>query len=380
MTDNANDVKEKNISEQASRATAPKAKVQSEPKSELNEIYLSPSPHFFSPLNTQRLMLNVVIALIPIACFSIYLYGMKALLRLVISVVCTVGFESAFRYIIGRDIRAKDFSALITGLLLALVMPANIPIRILVLSAFFAIVIGKEFFGGLGKNPFNPALLGRAFAFVSFAGPMTTWITTNESKFLGGLSGTVKALSAGAADVVSQATPLAKINPIDGVVLSASEIAQELGLGSAKDLYLSLFWGNHGGSMGETPIFLILVAFVFLLLTKTIQWKITVSMIASSAILSAVLGIDPLLTVLSGGLMFGAVFMATDYTTSPVTPMARIIFGVGCGILTVVMRVFGSNPEGVMFSILIMNAIVPYLNNILPRKYGFVKANKGAKK
>lgn len=380
MTDNANDVKEKNLSEQASRATAPKAKVQSEPKSELNEIYLSPSPHFFSPLNTQRLMLNVVIALVPIACFSIYLYGMKALLRLVISVVCTVGFESAFRYIIGRDIRAKDFSALITGLLLALVMPANIPIRILVLSAFFAIVIGKEFFGGLGKNPFNPALLGRAFAFVSFAGPMTTWITTNESKFLGGLSGTVKALSAGAADVVSQATPLAKINPIDGVVLSASEIAQELGLGSAKDLYLSLFWGNHGGSMGETPIFLILVAFVFLLLTKTIQWKITVSMIASSAILSAVLGIDPLLTVLSGGLMFGAVFMATDYTTSPVTPMGRIIFGVGCGILTVVMRVFGSNPEGVMFSILIMNAIVPYLNNILPRKYGFVKANKGAKK
>lgn len=367
------DVTKEKIVDNANKTIKEQTKV-NQAKTSLNEIYLSNAPHFISPVNTQVLMLNVVIALLPIVAFSVYLYGLKAFFRILISVVCTVGFESAFRYIIKRDIRAKDFSAVITGILLSLVMPATIPIWILILSTFFAIVIGKEFFGGLGKNPFNPALLGRAFAFVSFAGPMTTWIKTRGSSFLGGLSGTIESLSSLSA--ISQATPLTRINPIGGIVLSASEIAKSLGLKDANELYLSLFWGNHGGSMGETPIFLILIAFIFLVATKTIQWKITASMIASAFVLSFILGVDPLLTVLSGGLAFGAVFMATDYTTSPVTPLGRIIFGVGCGVLTVVMRIFSSNPEGVMFSILIMNALVPFLNNLLPRKYGYIKGGK----
>lgn len=357
------------------------------PKRELNEIYLSPAPHFATPVTVRRLMLNVVIALLPIAGFAVYLYGLPALLRLVISVISTVVFESVFRLIVKRPIRAKDFSAVITGLLLALVMPSNIPIWILILSAFFAIVVGKEFFGGLGKNPFNPALIGRAFAFVSFAGPMTSWITTKASSFFGGLSGNVVALSGAASkkavDLISTATVLSKVNPLDGVVLSVEQIASELGLAGANDLYLSLFFGNRSGSMGESPIFLILIAFVFLILTKTIDWRIPVSMLVSAALSSVALGflafgtpINPLLTLLSGGLVFGAVFMATDYATSPVTPMGRIIFGAGCGFLSVVIRLFGTFPEGVMFSILIMNALVPYLNKILPKKYGYVKGGK----
>ena len=361
--------------EQGAEASAAKANTTASPKSNLNEIYLSNSPHFVSPVNTQRLMLNVVIALLPVAIFSVYLYGLQALLRLVTSVAATVFFESAFRTIIKRPVRAKDFSAVITGLLLALVMPASIPLWILIISAFFAIVVGKEFFGGLGKNPFNPALIGRAFAFISFAKPMTTWVATRSSTFFGGLSGSV--------DALSSATILSKINPVDGVVLSAGKLASDLGLGSSKDLYLDLFFGNRGGSMGESPIFLIVLALVFLLATKTIDWRIPLSMIASAAISAVCLGflffgqpLDPLLTVLSGGLCFGAVFMATDYATSPVTPLGRIIFGAGCGFLSVVMRTFSSNPEGVMFSILIMNALVPYLNTLLPKKYGFVKGGK----
>lgn len=357
--------------------------IQNIAKTELNEIYLAQAPHVLSPVTTRDLMRNVIIALLPTAAFSVYLYGFSALIRLIVSVACTVGFESLFRKLIKRPVRAKDLSAVITGLLLALVMPPAIPLWILILSAFFAIVVGKEFFGGLGKNPFNPALIGRAFAFVSFAGPMTTWITTRTSHFLGGLSGKVDVLSKATADVISQATPLSQINPVDGIVRSAADIARKLHLGSAKDLYLTLFWGNHGGSMGETPVFLILLGFIFLLATKTIEWRITVSMLVSAALSSVLLGliffgvpIDPLLTLLSGGLMFGAVFMATDYATSPVTPMGRIIFGAGIGLLTVIIRTFGSNPEGVMFSILIMNATVPFLNNLLLTKYGYKKGNK----
>ena len=363
------------VKEQETKKILEKPKQPEYPETALNEIYLANAPHIVSPVTTQRLMLNVVIALLPITAFSVYLYGLQALVRLVISVIATVVFESGFRALIKRPVRANDFSAVITGLLLALVMPANIPLWILILSAFFAIVVGKEFFGGLGKNPFNPALIGRAFAFVSFAKPMTTWVATRSSTFFGGLSGSVDALSG--------ATILSKINPVDGMVFSAGKIAFRLGLGDAKNLYLDLFFGNRGGSMGEAPIFLIVLALIILLTTKTIDWRIPVSMLLSAALSAVCIGflffgkpIDPLLTVLSGGLCFGAVFMATDYTTSPVTPRGRIIFGAGCGFLSVVIRTFGSNPEGVMFSILIMNALVPYLNQLLPKKYGFVKGGK----
>lgn len=338
-------------------------------KVEFDKVYLSPAPHFVTPVNTQKLMLNVIIALTPVCLYAVYLYGVLALMRILISIICTVGFESVFRMLIKRPVRIKDLSAIVTGLMLACVMPASIPIWMLILSAFCSVVIAKEFFGGLGKNPFNPALVGRAIAFASFAKPMTTWIETRASSFFGQLSG--------ATDALSGATPLARINPVDGIVTSAEQIAQNIGLeGGAKDLYLALFFGNHRGSMGETPIFLILISLVFLIITKTIAWQITASMLGSAVVGSLLLGIDPLLTLLSGGLMFGAVFMATDYSTSPVTPLGRIVFGKGCGALTVILRVFSTNPEGVMFSILIMNAIVPFLNNLLPKKYGYVKGGQ----
>lgn len=345
------------------------------PTSKFNEIYLSSSPHRLARVSIQRLMLNVIIALLPLVAFSVYLYSWPALIRILVSVASTVGFESLFRLIIKRNVRIYDLSAVITGLLLALTMPPTIPIWILILSALFAIVVGKEFFGGLGKNPFNPALVGRAFAFVSFAGPMTHWVETRSSSLFGALSGHVDALSG--------ATPLSKLVPTDGIVLSTGRIAHQLGISSVEDLYLALFFGNRSGSMGESPIFLIVLACLFLILTKTIDWRITVSMIVGAVLTSVCVGllffgapIDPLLTLLSGSILFGAVFMATDYATSPVTPLGRIIFGAGCGILAVIIRIFSSNPEGVMFSILIMNAIAPYLDNLLPKKYGFVKESK----
>ncbi|PIE97635.1 MAG: NADH-quinone reductase [Treponema sp.] len=350
-------------------------------KSDMNEIFLAPAPHVVTPVSTHKLMRNVVIALAPIVIYSVYLYSWAAVIRICVSVLATVLFESLFRMILHRDVRVKDYSAIITGLLLALVMPPALPIWMLIVSSFFAIVVGKEFFGGLGQNIFNPALIGRAVAFMSFAGPMTSWTSTRQSGFFGGLSGefqnSLTTASAKTVDALAGATPLWSINPIDGVITSAADLATNLGFDSKFEFYLSLLIGNHRGSLGESPALLILISLVFLLVTKTVNWRIPVSMILSSAIFAWILGIDPVLTVLSGGLLLGAVFMATDYVTSPVTPIGRIIFGVGCGVLTVAMRVFSSLPEGVMFSILTMNAVTPFLNKIIPRKYGYVK---GAKK
>lgn len=341
-----------------------------ETDSRMNEIFLSPAPHVFAPATTQTYMWNVVIALAPIAVYSVYLYSGAALYRIIISVLFTMAFETGFRLILKRDVRIKDGSAFITGLLLALVMPPTIPIWILILSSFFAIVVGKEFFGGLGQNPFNPALIGRAFAFVSFAGPMTTWISTNHKLWHGAITAKLQATTV---DVFGTATPLNYINPVDGVASKATEIAKMMGLNSTNELYWNLFLGKHSGCIGETPIFLILLGFIFLVFTKTIDWKIPVAMMSTATLISWVLGVDPLLTLFSGGLVFGAVFMATDYVTTPVTPRGRLIFGIGCGLLTAIIRNFSSNPEGVMFSILIMNALVPFLDKLLPRKYGFIK-------
>ena len=196
--------------------------------------------------------------------------------------------------------------------------------------------------------------------FVSFSGAMTSWIQPGNSFF----------------DAMSTATPLKLINAKEGIALSASEIAKTLNLGSSTDLYTQLILGNHAGCIGETSILLILLGFAYLLFKKVIDWRTPVTMMITAVAITAIGGINPILTLTSGGLAFGAVFMATDYVTSPVTPKGKLLFGAGCGLITGLIRLFSGMPEGVMYSILIMNAVVPFLNKIIPVKYGYVKPPK----
>ncbi|MEL3913145.1 MAG: RnfABCDGE type electron transport complex subunit D [Treponema pedis] len=335
-------------------------------ESDKNEIFMSPAPHIVSPVKTQTIMLDVIIALLPLAIYGVYLFSYPALIRIIVAVFCCVGFESLFRKICGLDVRYKDFSAAVTGLLLALVVPPALPVWMLILGCFFAVVVAKEFFGGLGANVFNPALAGRAFMFVSFSGAMTQWVQPGTSIFNAAVDG------------LSSATPLKLINAKEGAALTASEITNILNLESVSDLYTQLFLGNHAGCIGETSILLILLGFGYLLIKKVLDWQTTVAMIATAVGITALAGINPILTLTSGGLVFGAVFMATDYTTTPVTPKGRILFGFGCGVITALIRLFSGMPEGVMYSILIMNAAVPFLNKLIPQKYGFVKPKNGA--
>ncbi|ULQ60781.1 RnfABCDGE type electron transport complex subunit D [Brucepastera parasyntrophica] len=327
-------------------------------ESDRNEIYLSSSPHILTPIATRHIMLVVVLTLLPIAVYGVYLYGMPALVQILTAVISCVAFESLFRFIMKKDIRAGDFSAVITGLLLSMTLPPAIPVWMTITGSFFSIIIAKEFFGGLGANVFNPALSGRAFMFVSFSAAMSKWIAPRTM------------------DAVSSATMLGRMTNPEGSVLSISEIVQNSGFDSKADLYWRYFTGERSGCIGESAIILILIAFFVLLVTKVIDWRAPVAMVATAVLVSWIAGYDPLLVLLSGGLLFGAVFMTTDYTTSPVTPWGRILFGAGCGLITAFIRIFGGYPEGVMFSILIMNSLVPFLNRIIPRKYGWQPGKK----
>ena len=327
-----------------------------------NELFLSPAPHVASPITTQIIMRDVLIALAPVTVYGIYLYSWPALIRIILSVGTAVASEAGFRKLLKKDIRIKDLSAVVTGLLLALVLPPLIPLWIVILSSFFAIIVAKEFFGGLGANPFNPALIGRAFAFVSFSQLMTSWVMPHQSF-----------------DAMSTATPLAYLKLSDGVMPSMQSVVEKMGVSSLNELYVLLFTGNHAGCIGESSALLILVGFVYLLWRRVLEWRITVSMVVVATVVMAIAGYPPVAVICSGGLLFGAVFMATDYATSPVTPWGRLLFGAGCGLITALMRLFAGMPEGVMFSILIMNSLVPFLNRIISRKYGFVKPAPKAK-
>ncbi|MFC2288522.1 MAG: RnfABCDGE type electron transport complex subunit D [Treponema lecithinolyticum] len=321
-----------------------------------NNLYMTPSPHCTAERTTQSTMLLVIAALLPITVYGIVLFGVPALVTVAVSTVSCVVFELLIQKLFKRPVRINDLSAVVTGLLLALALPPAIPVWMTVLGALFAIVIAKEFFGGIGSNVFNPALAGRAFLFVSFPAAMgARWIDP-------------------ATDAVSAATVLSQIK--EG---SASFSAAD---------YLQYFTGNRAGCIGETSAALILLAAAFLLVIKIIDWRAPLSMIVFAAVPSFIAGGDIVASVLTGGLLFGAVFMATDYSTAPVTPYGRFVFGALCGLITFLIRKFGGYPEGVMFSILITNAITPFLNKIIGRKYGHPalferkkteKANGGAK-
>ncbi|MGL4985910.1 MAG: RnfABCDGE type electron transport complex subunit D [Treponemataceae bacterium] len=329
--------------------------------SDKNEIYLSSSPHFSAKLDTQKTMLAVIIALLPLCVSGFVYFGLPALTTIVVAVISCFFFEFIFRKILQLSNRTMDFSSIVTGILLALVLPPTTPVWMTILGSFFAVVVAKEFFGGLGMNVFNPALTGRAFLFVSFPLVMGTWLLPY--------------------DTITGATPLA-IAASDLSIVSSASVAQ----GTAVD-FLNMFLGNRGGAIGETNILFILIGFVFLLAVKIIDWRAPVAMVASCALFTWIFGGDSglfsgnaIFSVLSGGLLFGAVFMTTDYATAPVTAGGRLVFGFCCGLITWLIRQFSSYPEGVMFSILIMNSVTPFLNRIIPKKYGFVKPKKEGSK
>jgi electron transport complex protein RnfD len=298
-------------------------------------------------------------ALAPASIFGILIFGIPALVTILVSVVSAVAAEALFRLITKQEVRIGDLSAAVTGLLLALVLPPATPPWMTALGAVFAVVVAKEFFGGLGANVFNPALIGRAFLLMSFPAAITSW---REPAFFFG------------ADGLSGATPLGIIK-LGGTVADVGADFAALGLAASADYpatLKTLFFGYHGGCIGETSVLFILAGGLFLLIKKTIDWRAPAAMIGMTFLASLVLGADPLFAILSGGLCFGALFMATDYVTAPLTAKGKLLFGCGAGLITVLIRKWGNYPEGVSYGILIMNAITPFLNRLLQKKYGFV--------
>ncbi|HOF11884.1 MAG TPA: RnfABCDGE type electron transport complex subunit D [Treponemataceae bacterium] len=321
-----------------------------------NELYISPSPHITGPETSQKIMFLVILSLIPLCIYGVYLFGLPALLTIGVAVVSCLVFEALFQVLTKQSILIKDGSAIVSGIMLALVLPPQLPLWMTVLGAAFAMIVAKAFFGGIGANVFNPALTGRAFLFVSFPAAMGTWPLPRTAQ---SLVETVTSATGGIIDEVTSAT-----------ALSSSSLIVD------SKTYFDFFIGNRAGCIGESSIALILLAFAFLAVTKVIDWRAPLAMVATVALASFLAGGDVLMAMLSGGLLFGAVFMATDYATSPVTKKGRLVFGFGAGLITFLIRQFGGYPEGVMFSILIMNALTPFLNKLIPQKYGYIKPSK----
>ena len=323
------------------------------------KLIASSSPHIRSVENTRSIMLDVIIAMLPALFWAIYNFGFKALLSVVVSVVACLFWEWLYRKLLKKPQSIGDLSAVVTGMLLAFVCPPELPWWALVIGAFFSIVVVKQLYGGIGCNFLNPALAGRAILLASYATAMTTW-TLPSSKL---------------DTVVSTATPLAIMK--EGTVEKFTELTTNY---SVADMFI----GRVGGSLGEVSALALLLGGAWLLIRKVISWHTPVAFIGTVAILtliSAPAGIDNvqymLYNVFGGGLMLGAIFMATDYASSPVTKPGQLIFGIGCGLITCFIRRFGSYPEGVCYSILIMNCTTWLLDKyIRPTIYGAVKKEK----
>ena len=325
------------------------------------KLIATSSPHIRAAENTRSIMLDVIIAMMPALIWAIVKFGFRALLLTAVSAAGCIVFEWGYRKIMKKPQSVNDLSAVVTGILLAFVCPVNMPYWMILVGDFFAIVVVKQLFGGIGKNFINPALAGRAALVASYAGTMSTWIdpAQNTAPILGG-----------SADVITSATPMAFLKTGDLAGLSAQY--------SITDMFL----GNIGGSLGEVSALLLIVGGVYLIWRKVINWQTPVAYIATVAVLTFLFpkgGADNLqfmlYSIFGGGLMLGAFFMATDYTTSPVTKAGQLIFGVGCGLLTVFIRYFGSYPEGVCYSIMIMNLVVALIDKaVKPSRFGVVKS------
>ena len=322
------------------------------------KLIASSSPHIRSVENTRSIMLDVIIAMLPALFWAIYNFGFKALLSVVVSVVACLFWEWLYRKLLKKPQSIGDLSAVVTGMLLAFVCPPELPWWALVIGAFFSIVVVKQLYGGIGCNFLNPALAGRAFLLASYATWMTSWAIPQIRP-----------------DVTSAATPMAIMK--EGTEEAFTTLMSNYSIGD-------MFLGKVGGSLGEVSALCLLVGGVYLLIRKVISWQIPVAYIGTVAILTLIAapaGIDNvqymLYNVFGGGLMLCAIFMATDYATSPVTKPGQLIFGLGCGLLTCFIRRFGSYPEGVCYSILIMNCTTWLLDKyIRPVIYGAPKKEK----
>jgi Na+-translocating ferredoxin:NAD+ oxidoreductase subunit D len=326
----------------------------------MNKLTVSPSPHIHSGDSVKKNMYGVIIALVPALFTSVWYFGLGAIVVTGTAIVSCLLFEFLIqKYLLKKEPSITDGSAIITGLLLAFNLPTSTPVALIVIGSAVAIGVGKMAFGGLGNNPFNPALVGRVFLLISFPVQMTSWPIPIESR-------------ASYVDATSGATPLGMLK--EG--LSAGENINTL---MAKlPSYFDMFMGNISGSMGEISAAALLIGLLYMLMKRIITWHIPVSVLGSVAALTAILhwadpsqNATPLFHLLTGGVMLGAIFMATDYVTSPMSKQGMIVFGAGIGILTVLIRVFGAYPEGMSFAILIMNGFVPLIDKYMkPKQFG----------
>lgn len=315
-----------------------------------NKLIVSPSPHIHSGDTIEKNMYGVLIALIPAFLVALYVFRLDALIITALAVLFCVGFEYLItKHIMKKEPQIFDGSAIITGVLLAFNVPSNLPIWILALGALFSIGVVKLAFGGLGNNIFNPAIAGRIFLLISFPAQMTTWPTPAVGD---------------STDAITSATVLSNLTFDPGAVISIKD----------------MFFGFEGGSIGEMSALALLLGLGYMLWKRVITWHIPISIIITVAVFTGALyaynPIDlynPLIHLFSGGLMLGAIFMATDYVTSPMTKMGQLIYGVSIGLITVAIRLWGAYPEGVSFAILLMNAITPIINNYTkPKRFGEV--------
>ena len=324
----------------------------------MNKLIVSPSPHASTRDSVPGLMYGVIISLLPALAVSVYYFGIGMVIVTSVSILSCILFEYLIqKFVMKVKPTHMDGSAILTGLLLAFCLPANLPFWMVMIGALVAVGIGKMTFGGLGNNIFNPALVGRVFLFISFPVAMTAWPEPGQwMKYTDALTG---------------ATPLGLMK--EGLAMkTVGEIMPEI------PPFLNLFLGNMMGSSGEVAAFALLIGMIYLLYRKIITWHIPISILGTVFIFTGILWLvnpdrfaDPLFHMLTGGLMLGAIYMATDYVTSPMTVKGMLIYGVGIGMVTVLIRIFGAYPEGVQFAILIFNGFTPLLNKyIKPRRFG----------
>jgi electron transport complex protein RnfD len=298
----------------------------------MNKLISSISPHFYSPLTTTKIMLDVIIAMIPAAIASVIIFGLRSLLVIGVCVAVCVFSEWGFEKICKKENTIKDLSAVVTGMLLAFNLPVSIPLWQAAFGSLAAIVVVKQLFGGIGQNFANPAITARIIMMTAFSGSMTSWVFPDAS---------------------SSATPLALISK-----------GQTGGLPT----YLNMFLGVRGGCLGETCTLALLIGGIYLLVKRVISWHTPVAFIGTVAVMSLICGKDVLYQLMAGGRMIGALFMTTDYSSTPATKWGKIIFGIGCGLITVLIRFWGNFPEGVSFSILLMNILTPYIEKLTRAK------------
>jgi len=357
--------------------SAPKAEMQL-PKG--NELVLSSSPHIHADEDVQQIMLKVIIALMPAVFAGMLLFGRDAIMVIVYCIVFSVAAGMIWCKIAGKPLdTVKDFSAVLTGILLAMNLSAGVPWWLCLIGSFLAIWLGKQVFGGLGHNPFNPALVARVALLIALPKYMTSWVPTIYMNY--DVAGYAQKLFTPAAwnsvlsgnlDGVTCATPLGVVSTTEKVLQNGHGVFANV---ANPEAYWQYFLGNMGGCLGETSALALLIGGIMLLAFKLIKWQVPVFYIGTVAVFTAIINYffpgvtpPPLFHLLTGGLFLGAIFMATDMVTSPMTKKGAVIFGIGCGIITCIIRIWGNYPEGVSFSILFMNSLVPLIDRVAIKK------------